>query len=551
MANRAGSPIRRAGALFCALVLPLSVGFAQVSAAPPPVSTVPQQAAPLLSPDQLDNLVAPVALYPDPLLSQVLAASTYPLEVVEAEQWLQQNSNLEGAQLMDAAKQQNWDPSVQALVAFPDALKLLGNDVRWTTDLGDAFLAQQSDVMSAVQAMRARAQANGKLATTPQQVVTTDTQNSQSAIEIQPADPQVIYVPVYDPAYVWGPPVWGAYPDLWYPDYFGFGVGFGFGPGIYMSSYFPGWGGWGGYGWGYGWFGNSLFVNTVFFNRYGYRGGYGGGFAGRGFGGRGAWAHDPGHRMGVPYPNRNVASRFNSSRYIGSGANGRRVGGGTNGRRFSNVSRGNNGQVIGGRSNSPGQGNRGLSNRSAVSTGTNAGGWRRFGDNRTATNGNAGSTRQASPNYNRASSQGNRAPALNNRASNSAQSYRSQPSYNRSSASAYSAPRTQSSSTPRSYSASAPSRSSSAPRLNAAPSRSFSTQRSYSAPNRSFSTPRSYSAPRAQSFSAPRSYSAPSRSFSSGTRSSSAPRSSGGGSGFSGGHASSGGGHAGGGGRRR
>ena len=118
MANRAGSPTRRTGALFCALLLPLSLSFAQAPPAPPPVSTAPQQAAPLLSPEQLDNLVAPVALYPDPLLSQVLAASTYPLEIVEAEQWLQQNSNLQGAQLMDAARQQNWDPSVQAWSRF-------------------------------------------------------------------------------------------------------------------------------------------------------------------------------------------------------------------------------------------------------------------------------------------------------------------------------------------------------------------------------------------------------------------------------------------------
>src|SRR5579863_3394359 len=144
---------------------------------------------------------------------------------------------------MDAAKQQNWDPSVQALVAFPDAFKLLSNDIRWTTDLGNAFLAQQADVMRAVQGMRARAQANCRLTTTPQQVVTTDTQNDQSAIEIQPADPQVIYVPQYNPAYVWGPPAWGAYPDLGYYDGFGLGFGFGFGPGIYMGGFFPGWGG--------------------------------------------------------------------------------------------------------------------------------------------------------------------------------------------------------------------------------------------------------------------------------------------------------------------
>ncbi len=231
-----------------------------------------QQAAPLLSPDQLDNLVAPIALYPDPLLSQVLAASTYPLEIVEAQQWLSQNSNLPGDQLIDAAKGQNWDPSVQALVAFPDALGLLANDVQWTTDLGDAFLAQQADVMSAVQNMRARARANGRLNSTPQQVVTMDNQDDQSAIEIQPADPQVVYVPVYSPSYVWGPPVGGDYYDLWYPS--GFGFGFGFGPGIYMSSYYPGWGGWGGWGWGCGWSGRGLYLNTGFFHRYGFRGGY-------------------------------------------------------------------------------------------------------------------------------------------------------------------------------------------------------------------------------------------------------------------------------------
>jgi hypothetical protein len=136
--------------------------------------------APILSPNQLDNLVAPIALYPDPVLSQVLVASTYPLEVVEAEQWLQQNRTLTGAQLMDAARQQNWDPSVQALVALPDVLARLNQDVRWTNDLGNAFLAQQADVMSAVQRMRSRAQANGKLGSTSQETVSTVTQNGPS-----------------------------------------------------------------------------------------------------------------------------------------------------------------------------------------------------------------------------------------------------------------------------------------------------------------------------------------------------------------------------------
>jgi Protein of unknown function (DUF3300) len=124
--------------------------------APAAPQTAPQQ---VWSPQQLDDLVAPIALYPDPLLGQVLAASTYPLEIVEAQQWLQRNSGLTGTALMNAAKQQNWDPSVQALVAFPEVLARMNQDVRWTTDLGNAFLAQQADVMYAVQRMRASAQA--------------------------------------------------------------------------------------------------------------------------------------------------------------------------------------------------------------------------------------------------------------------------------------------------------------------------------------------------------------------------------------------------------
>jgi len=252
-----------------------------------------QQSAPrsALSPQQLDNLVAPLALYPDPILSQVLVAATYPLEVVEANQWLQQNRDLTGTALMDAAKQQNWDPSVQALVAFPDVLARLNQDVRWTTDLGNAFLGQQADVMSAVQRLRHRAQANGKLRTTPQETVTEQMQDGQSAISIQPADPQVVYVPSYDPAYIWGQPDFGYYPPLYYPTY-----GFGFGFGIPIGGFYGGWGGWGGWGWGCNWFGGGLFVNGGFFNHYGYRygggyGGFGGGYRG-GFAGNRGWAHD-------------------------------------------------------------------------------------------------------------------------------------------------------------------------------------------------------------------------------------------------------------------
>src|SRR5580693_3816009 len=163
----------------------------------------PPPQAQLLSPDQLTNLVAPIALYPDNLLSQILVASTYPLEVVEAGQWLRQNGNLQGQQLVDAARQQNWDPSIQALVVFPDVLNRLNSDIRWTTDLGNAFLAQQADVMNAVQHLRAEARANGKLNSNAQETVTTQAQGDQSAIAIQPADPQVVYVPTYNPEYVW------------------------------------------------------------------------------------------------------------------------------------------------------------------------------------------------------------------------------------------------------------------------------------------------------------------------------------------------------------
>jgi hypothetical protein len=258
-----------------------------------------------LTPEQISNLVAPIALYPDPLLTQVLVASTYPLEVVEAEQWLQQNRSLTGAQLMDAAKQQNWDPSVQALVAFPDVLNRLNSDIQWTTALGNAFLAQQADVMNAVQKLRAEAKANGKLASSAQQMVNTETQNGQSVITIQPANPQVIYVPTYDPAYVWGPPAWGYYPALAYPAF-----GYGFWPGINIGLLFGGWGGWGwgGWGWGWGpsWFGRSVFINNSFFNRYGFRNFHGGV-------GRATWAHNPAHRLGVGYPNRQLTGRFGTA----------------------------------------------------------------------------------------------------------------------------------------------------------------------------------------------------------------------------------------------
>ena len=155
-------------AILCSVILLPCQSFAWQDNQPAP-SDNQQQQAPALSPDQLDSLVAPIALYPDPLLSQILVASTYPLEIVECARWFDSNSSLQGQALRDAVGKQSWDASVQALVAFPDVLKQLNQNISWTTDLGNAFLAQQADVMEAVQRLRAKAQGAGKLTSNAQQ----------------------------------------------------------------------------------------------------------------------------------------------------------------------------------------------------------------------------------------------------------------------------------------------------------------------------------------------------------------------------------------------
>jgi Protein of unknown function (DUF3300) len=256
-----------------------------------------------LTAQQLDDLVAPVALYPDPLLGEVLAASTYPFGIAEAEQWVHDHLKWKPSKLMDEAKKQSWDPSIQGLVAFPQVLAHLSQDTAWTTALGDAFLAQQSDVMQSVQRMRVQAQANGKLQSTPQESVTASNRGGNSVIDIEPADPDVWYVPNYNPSYVWGPPAFGYYPALLYP---GLDVGFGWYPGIDLGLYFGGWGGWGwgGWGWSPDWYGGGIIVNQSFFHRYGFHHFHGNGQA------TSTWAHDRAHRIGVPYANSDVASRF-------------------------------------------------------------------------------------------------------------------------------------------------------------------------------------------------------------------------------------------------
>jgi hypothetical protein len=292
----------RAVSLFlCGLIL--GSAFAQDQPPPAPAPPPPDQT---LAPNQLDDLVAPVALYPDPLLSQLLVAATYPLEVVQAYQWLQRNPGIQGQALTQAAQQQNWDASVQALVMFPDVLKRLNDDVTWTTNLGNAFLAQEKDVMDAVQRMRAKAQQAGKLASTSQQNVVPATQDGQPVIEIEPTDPNVLYVPVYDPAWVWGPALWYPYPRWFWPPYVG---GIGFGIGINVGFFFGvGWHGWGGWGWHPGWGNRTVIVNNTFIHQNNFN-------TGRveGVHGTSTWVHDPGHRLGVPYSRAELNSQYRAT----------------------------------------------------------------------------------------------------------------------------------------------------------------------------------------------------------------------------------------------
>jgi hypothetical protein len=300
----------------------------------------PQGQTAKIPPDQLDSLVAPIALYPDPLVAQVLAASTYPLEIIQLQQWLTKNPGLKDKALADAVAKQPWDPSIQALAALPDVAKRLANDIQWTTDLGNAFLAQQSDVMDAVQRMRKKAQDKGNLKSNEQQTVETKVIESKPVIVVQQANPQVVYVPTYDPVVVYGPPIY-PYPPIYYPPawYYPAGMAISFGVGVAMGAFWSG-------GWccGCGWGGGDININRN--NNFYRNSNVGGGNrastlpsgAGRGstgggnrsVGGAGGvgggnrastlpagggsagdrWQHNPQHRGGAPYRDRATADRF-------------------------------------------------------------------------------------------------------------------------------------------------------------------------------------------------------------------------------------------------
>jgi hypothetical protein len=268
-----------------------------IQPSPTPTGTA-EEAALKIPPEQLDSLVAPIALYPDPLLAQTLVASTYPLELVQLQQWMTKNPGLTGDALTEAVAKQPWDPAIQSMAAVPDLVKRLVDDIQWTTDLGNAFLAQQEDVMAAVQRMRKKAQDNGALESTEQQKVETKVVEEKTVIIVESADPEVIYVPSYSPTVVYGPPVY-PYPPIYYPPYYAGGAFVSFGIGVMWGA------AWGGSCCGCGWGGNDIDINVDNnFNRNNIQGGD------RVNAGGGKWEHNAQHRGGTPYSDRATANKY-------------------------------------------------------------------------------------------------------------------------------------------------------------------------------------------------------------------------------------------------
>jgi len=248
------------------------------------------------SKEELDQMLAPIALYPDSLLAQMLMAATYPLEVVEAARWVGKNPNLKGELLDQALQDKDWDVSVKSLANFPDVLAMIDEKIEWTTLVGDAFLAQQDDVMDTIQDLRAKAEAAGNLQSTREQKVVSD----QNVIMIEPADPELIYVPVYNPFWVYGP--W------WYPAYPPFAFYY---PGVTITSGFFGFAFGVASGFGFGWCDWDWHHHYI---RIDYdRIGHFHRFDHNRFHGRERWEHDSGHRRGVAYWDRTTSHRFGQS----------------------------------------------------------------------------------------------------------------------------------------------------------------------------------------------------------------------------------------------
>ncbi len=321
--------------------------------------------------DQLDALVAPIALYPDPLLSQTLVASTYPLELMQLQQWLDRNKGLADKAMVDAVSKQPWDSSIQAMAALPNVVKRLSDDIQWTTDLGNAFLSQQSDVMDAVQRMRVKAQGNGALVSNEQQKVETKVVENKTVVVVEQAEPEVVYVPEYNPVAVYGEPVY-PYPSIYYPPYSGAVIGasaISFGLGVAMGA---AWGG--GWGWGAGWGNNDIEINrNNNFNRNTNISG------GNRLGQNNSWRHNPQHRGGTPYSNRATAQRFGSNAR-GDSLDSRRKGAQQQiAREKGNLSSVGERGGLGNRSGAGSPGGSGIGDRSLGSGGRNIGGGDRIG----------------------------------------------------------------------------------------------------------------------------------------------------------------------------
>lgn len=245
--------------------------------------------------EELVQMLAPIALYPDSLIAQILMASTYPLEVVEAERWLRDNETLQGDALSDALREKPWAPSIKSLCHFPDVLTAMSDQLDQTRKLGDAFLAQEQEVMDTIQELRQKAWEQGTLKTTAEQQVIVE----REIIRVEPASPQVVYVPVYDPYYVYGPWWYPAYPPYYwyYPRHpFVSGIHFSFGPRVFIGAGLFSW------VW-FDWPVHRIHIDvskTFFFHRHRVRPSHD----------RLHWRHDPRHRRGVAYRDRRTSEQF-------------------------------------------------------------------------------------------------------------------------------------------------------------------------------------------------------------------------------------------------
>jgi len=273
--------------------------------------TTTTEEAPKIPNEQLDSLVAPIALYPDDLLAQTLAASTYPLEVMQLDQWMEKNKNLKDKALADAVAKQPWDPSVQSMAAFPDVVQRMAENIQWMTDVGNAVLAQQKDVMDAVQRMRAKAQGTGNLKTgSEQKVETKTTQSGQQVIVVEQANPEAAYVPSYDPEVVYGaaPAEYPYYPYS-YPGYQP-GTALAWGSAIAVGGVWAN-NNWGNCDWDDG---NVTINNNNNFNK-----NYNKNVNKTGTGQGNGWQHNPQHRGNAPYANKQTANKYGGKTAGGAG----------------------------------------------------------------------------------------------------------------------------------------------------------------------------------------------------------------------------------------